>query len=432
MAILDDVFGISARPILSYTEREQVDGNFVRALSSDRHIVIYGSSKQGKTSLRQKHIEDAGCTIVRCGPRTTTEAIYQAILRGSGVTIDVMETTTEAVKGGTRGKWGFKAMIPWFGGADAEGEVTAEASRQESRQVQYVGFDLGDAQSITELLKRVHYRKYVILENFHYLPEDTQKLIAFDLKSFHEVSIRFVILGIWKEANYLLLYNGDLQDRVVEIPVEPWESQDFDNVISIECKQLNISVSEAIRAEFKKNAYGNIGMLQEFMKTYCRLSCIEETTVAYTELTDTTMVATTFEEKLMDQKGRLIKVLQSIAGQSRTDSSDPLTLPYYLVQVLLTAPIAELSEGIRRQDLLEKLRNLHHRENKNTVRMSDLSNLLKRIPALQEGIQPPFLYYDTNQLRLKIVDGTQFFVLARVDRQTIWDEIPNPLQQYDA
>ncbi len=433
MPKLEEVFGISSKPVLSYAERDQVDGEFVKALSGDRHIVIYGSSKQGKTALRQKHLPDNKCIIVRCGPKTTPETIYQSILRDAGVTIESLETRTEGVKGSAKAKWGFKTILPFFGGADAEGEVSGEASTQKAIQTQFIGFDLGDAQAVTELLASPKYSKNVVLENYHYLPEDTRKQIAFDLKTFHEVSIRFVILGIWKEANYLLMYNGDLQDRVVEVPVEPWENDDFDLVMNNGCKLLNIDMNATARKQFKENAYGNIGMLQEFARTYCRLSGIRDKQAQLVPIGGPEDINKTFDAKLTDQRGRLAKVLQTIAGKSRigTHTPNPLVLPYYLVRVLLSAPISELTEGIRRPQLLEKLKQCHYRENKETIRMSDVSNLLKRIPALQEDIQPPFLYYDNNQQRLKIVDATQFFVLARIDREELWEEIPNPLEKYD-
>jgi len=52
---LQEVFGVSKQRVLSYLEREAVDGFFVQALASDKQIIVYGSSKQGKTSLVDKH-----------------------------------------------------------------------------------------------------------------------------------------------------------------------------------------------------------------------------------------------------------------------------------------------------------------------------------------------------------------------------------------
>ena len=52
-----DVFGVSNKIIESYIERPQVDGFFQTALKLNKQIVVYGSSKQGKTALIKKHLK---------------------------------------------------------------------------------------------------------------------------------------------------------------------------------------------------------------------------------------------------------------------------------------------------------------------------------------------------------------------------------------
>ncbi len=121
MAKLGEVFGISIRPVLSYVERPQVDNLFISAIGEHHHIVIYGSSKQGKTALRQKHLAEDRCTIIRCGPKTTTELIYQSILRDAGVRIETFETATKTIEGSVSAKLGFKAFLPWVAKAEVEG-----------------------------------------------------------------------------------------------------------------------------------------------------------------------------------------------------------------------------------------------------------------------------------------------------------------------
>jgi hypothetical protein len=42
-----DVYGINRELPLNYVDRPEVDALFVASLTRDKHIVIYGSSKQG-------------------------------------------------------------------------------------------------------------------------------------------------------------------------------------------------------------------------------------------------------------------------------------------------------------------------------------------------------------------------------------------------
>ena len=62
----DEVFGIRRELPLNYTSRESADTLLVENLSRDKHIVIYGSSKQGKTSLRKHCLQEDDYIVVQC------------------------------------------------------------------------------------------------------------------------------------------------------------------------------------------------------------------------------------------------------------------------------------------------------------------------------------------------------------------------------
>lgn len=49
---LEDVFGLTTKIPLTYIERTNVDGIFQKSLKGEKHITVFGSSKQGKTCLK--------------------------------------------------------------------------------------------------------------------------------------------------------------------------------------------------------------------------------------------------------------------------------------------------------------------------------------------------------------------------------------------
>jgi hypothetical protein len=71
MAKLEEVFGVSAKPIRSYVERNDVDTRFREALESDKQIIVYGSSKQGKTALVSKYLPYDKNLPVSLTPKTS-------------------------------------------------------------------------------------------------------------------------------------------------------------------------------------------------------------------------------------------------------------------------------------------------------------------------------------------------------------------------
>ena len=92
--LLEEVFGVSSRPVLSYVKRASVDDRFVEALKADKQIVVYGSSKQGKTALVQTYLPYHKNLVVRLTPKTQIVDIYASILRQSGIEIREFATET--------------------------------------------------------------------------------------------------------------------------------------------------------------------------------------------------------------------------------------------------------------------------------------------------------------------------------------------------
>lgn len=70
MTKLAEVFGVSADPVLSYIVRDNIDGLFTSVLKEDKHIVVYGASKQGKTALVSRYLPYDENIVVRLSPNT--------------------------------------------------------------------------------------------------------------------------------------------------------------------------------------------------------------------------------------------------------------------------------------------------------------------------------------------------------------------------
>ncbi|MFP3344437.1 hypothetical protein R0J87_18300, partial [Halomonas sp. SIMBA_159] len=227
-----DVFGVRSRLIKTYLEREAVDSKFKEALQSGNEVIVYGSSKQGKTSLILKHLSEDQYVKVECSPNTQPVDIYKSILRQIGVTFIESETTDSGYEHGGKVSGSFRVKIPFIGDTKATLEAQDKASEKSSVKESHVEYNLALAQDVSEVLHSKDFNKYVVLENFHYLSHDVQKSFSYDLRIFQDHHLVFIVLGIWREANRLVQFNGDLLDRVTEVAVEPWDRDDFLQVIS--------------------------------------------------------------------------------------------------------------------------------------------------------------------------------------------------------
>ncbi|MGC0774451.1 MAG: hypothetical protein WB543_16070, partial [Candidatus Acidiferrum sp.] len=266
---LGHVFGVSKQRVLSYLERDAVDGLFKTALASDCHVVVYGSSKQGKTSLVDKNLPYSSNVVVSCTPKFVPLDIYKAILREQNIyiesEIEKSSDTSTKVSAGTK----FRATLPFFGSAEANIAGETGGSSGKTIKMETIETNLELPQDVHHLLKRAKFKKFIILENFHYLSLDVQKALAFDLRSFQELGVRFVVLGVWREKNRLTQFNGDLQDRILEVPVEPWSESEFREVIRIGSELLNVSIERTITRKIIESAFDSIGVVQELVKGVC-------------------------------------------------------------------------------------------------------------------------------------------------------------------
>lgn len=143
---LADVYGIVREVPLTYVPRDSVDGLLIDNLSRDKHIVIFGSSKQGKTCLRKYNLRDDEYIVATCSNSWNLSQLHSAILKAAGYTIE--QSTTRTIGGGNKvtAKIGAKVRL---GLADIGGEVGGDSSKDEKTEVTEVALDSIRAMSMT-------------------------------------------------------------------------------------------------------------------------------------------------------------------------------------------------------------------------------------------------------------------------------------------
>ena len=433
MSELNKVFGVSPEQVLSYVERDKIDTKFSDSLSTGNHIVVYGASKQGKTALVSRHLPYNENIVVRLTPNTNISDIYSSILRQVGVEIETTNQSEESSASSASVGIKAKAKIWLFGEGEASATGTISASDKQSRTYQTVPFNLAVAQDISELLHKINFSKKIILENFHYLDEEKQRELSFDLRTFQETGIIFVVLGVWRKKDRLRTFCRDLTDRVNDIPVEPWIEDDFRKVIDKGCQELNITISESIIAKFLANSFGSIGVLQELLKACCNLAGIDQTHEGDSRhLADDSFADEALEEKCNEYRESHQQALELLASGNVTHSKGkekaPLHLPYYLVKVIAKNGYDGIIGGLSRADITNGIKSMHHRAE--DVRPGDISNLLHNISHLQfkKKLNPPLIDYDQGKRLLFAIDSTFFYFLKNSNLGEFEEELPSPLE----
>lgn len=352
--------------------------------------------------------------------------IYKSILRQADIDFETERQESIVTKEGAKIGVSAKVKIPNLFEVGVDSGINADDEVHEKRIFKSVDYNLLLPQDISEILKKHEFSKRIIIENFHYLDEEIQNTLAFDLRVFEDYNILFIILGIWREKNRLSQFNGDLQDRLIEIPVEPWENEDFQLVVEAGEPLLNVSFADVVDV-ITENAFDSIGVFQELLKESCIAAGVEETIDGDAIDISKEHVNTAIERKIETYSSRHIRSLEAFVDQ-KTRSSDevPLYLAYYFVHVLLSQDFESIATGLKRNTIRDRIKEIHHRSD--DVRPSDLSYFLHKIVStqLKKKIVPPLFDYDRSIRKLRIIDSTLYFFLKNTDMSDLLEEIEIP------
>ncbi len=405
---LDVVFGVARELPINYVVREAVDGTFVSSLVRDKHIVVFGSSKQGKTCLRKSNLNDDDYIVVTCSNKWTLELLHSAILKAAGYTIE--QSTTRTVDGG------FKINAKFAG---------YERKKSTSKVNVALELDPADVNDIIGALAQIGFDKFVVLEDFHYLSDEVQQDFAVALKAFHESSnLTFIVVGVWLDENRLVEFNGDLTERVLSVNADAWSRSQLSEVIELGERLLNIEFEPVFRDGLIDGCFDSVSIIQ----TACH-QVAEEAGIAAT-VDEPTIVGAGVDpvqviRNVVDkQSARYSAFLQKLAGGFQETS---LQMYRWLLVPVLIATIEELEAGLTYGNIT-KVINANHPAS--PVNAGNITQALKSVASLQvkQGITPIILDYDQTDRKLKVVDRGFLIWLGHQDRAELLAEadLPDP------
>jgi len=392
-----DVFGIQRDLPLNYVDRKEVDELFIDSLSRKKHIVIYGSSKQGKTSLRKHCLSETDYISVHCSNKWNLAALHASILKAAGYEVTASKTKT------TSGDFKITAEAKGslFGLASTKGGMEAEGGKSTETVIEPLELDPTDVNDIIKALNQ--FKQFIVLEDFHYLPLETQKDFAIALKAFHEQSsLCFIIIGVWLEENRLTVYNGDLTGRVIGINADQWSDEQLNNVISAGEALLNISFATSFKESLLGSCFDSVSIVQEACYIACKNENINSTNIKYQE--DVGANA--------DVKDIILKVVSQQTGRYNSFitnfsvgfQSSELEMYKWLLYPVLTSTSQDLESGLRYNNITKILKENHPKGK--DLNPGNITQALLNIASLQvqKGITPIVLDYDQTNLRLNVVD----------------------------
>lgn len=396
--LTEDVFGINRDIPLNYVARNGVDDELVNSLKRDKHVVIFGGSKQGKTCLRKKCLDITQYIIIHCSNTWAVDDINANILKRAGFEI------TQSTKKSASGKHKINASISSkiIGILEAKlGSEVESSDTQETVSVQ-LELDIEDVNDIIAALNQIGFNKHIVLEDFHYLPQETQVHFSTELKAFHENSKHcFVIVGVWSDENRITVYNGDLTSRLISVNADRWSYQELLEVITVGEQLLNVSFPEEVKEAVINASFDNVFIVQEACYQICKAMNINQTQDNYTVLDVTANVGDLVKRIVNQQSGRYNSFLVNFA-EGFQDTT--LQMHRWLLYPVITTSTRQLEAGLKYSEIRRALEAHHPRGN--DLNMGNLTQALRSTTSLQtsKDVKPIILDYDETNLRLNVVD----------------------------
>ena len=404
------VFSTNGIP-LNYIQR-QLDEVFVENITHGNHVVVHGSSKQGKTSLRKYHLEPAGYIAINCINTWTLEDIFKSILKAVGF---IQETEVKSQKtgkvGGGLSIWKFK--------------FDSSAEKQMVRTGKSLEINTQDPNDVVSALKENGFdNKVISIDDFHYLVDDVQKSFSTAVKVFHDNSdIKFLITAVWS-GDRISVMNGDLQGRITAINADIWSREDLNKLFTDSEALLNISFKPEVKDHLLDKSDGFVHMVQTVAKNICQKEGVFKTQPHIKEIGHNICIDEEILNYISQSNNRYKTLFEELCA--RDDSSEYEFYRWMLFVIIAKFEEKYLKSGLYFNAIYRFLEAQHPKATSFTgTTKRKFKNMLKKIVDMQSkiNISPIVFDYDENADKLEIVDKTFVLWLKYQDKQDLLEHI---------
>jgi hypothetical protein len=408
---LGDVYGVSRNIPFSYTPRT-LDEQFLAALAEDKHIVLYGGNRQGKSTLARKHLDQDSCCVIRCAYGQRRYDVYRMLLRETGASV--------AVERKRRRARGIGAKVSIFSGDFKSDSETTERT---------IDIDIGNINDVLRVVADNGFEKTVIIDDFQYLGVGDQREIAEDLKVIYEKSsIKVIIMGTWEEEDRLVNLNGNLAGRVLSIYAGSWSADGLAEVVRAGEELLNVQFTDEIKGRLVAAAEGSVGLLQELCYRLCASAGITSNLDRRVRVDDVALVDDAVNKVLAVNSPRFRRFITSYSTYKKYRYGRPSLSRKWIMHYLLTVEPEVLLRAATMEEMFESIQRLYPNETANEeYTVEKLTKQARKIWRLQRaiGIQPTILAFNDTTETLTIVDRTFVLFLRHSDRARLVAYLPD-------
>lgn len=263
-----EVFKPGTYPEMTYVSRESKGTKYTyeerlqQSLAIDGYLTyIVGPSKIGKTVLCEKVIGVANMVCMSGNDFSKEKDFWSGIGKKVGI-------STEA----------------------AVSEESAAFSETEQKSITVTKNYFVTKDKVIDYFKKND--KVLVLDDFHYAPPEIQYDIACQLKEVIRMGFKAVVVSLPYRSDDAIRLNPDLTGRILVIEIEPWKTEELEEIAKKGFGKLQIQVRQSLIARMAKESIHspqlmqsiclNIGLLpdsndtitDEVIEESCRFTCM--------------------------------------------------------------------------------------------------------------------------------------------------------------
>jgi hypothetical protein len=243
--LISQIFPSVGKPTITYVQRNEGENErlLLDGLRSMGQIcILTGPSKTGKTSLYKKIVPEISKSelIIRCSKDLTAGEFWSRALQQLDFKRIYEETKSWGINCeteiGVDGEFGWS----WF--AKVTGKFTQKfgGNKNSEDKYQYINAEVS-ASDLVPLLTKLPVQ--LVVEDFHYLPYDTQVEIFQQWKQFVDEGVSVLVVGTTHRAIDIARANSDLTGRVRIIETSSWSQNDLKLILKAGFEYLDIKLS---------------------------------------------------------------------------------------------------------------------------------------------------------------------------------------------
>lgn len=400
---LHDVFGIAEHvKEYSYVDRGGLDAQMRYALSTERHIAIHGASKQGKSWLRSRVLDEDSFVLVQCQTGSSLESIFTDALGALGIRAEIRRTNGNDFEGTIDFKGSGSIGVHLLGKIGIEAKSGAKRTRTKETESEPLGQTPANLWWVARTFLAA--QKRLVIEDCHYLSDDCLRDLAFTLKAIGGYGLHVLIVGIWAQDHLMTYYNGDLIGRMEDVHLT-WRDQDLDAVLRAGSAALNIGMSTSLRRLMITDAAGNVGLLQQLAEALCREEKVFSHEIEFRFLTPGPSLDRARASVAGGMEQRFHLFADNFEGAVRRACSVTCD-PQLVLRTLMNCTDEQLLQGVEKDALVRAIRS-----NQVSISMTGLDEMMKSLADAQAsmGIHPPVVAYNSHTQKLSVTDRSLLF-----------------------